>query len=146
MKNPSTPTMVIPLVLGALLVGCSGSRPASWSYISAAIIQPNCATANCHSALSANSGVHLNDIQGGYEALVGRCFVIPGNSAQSELITLLNGRGNLRMPPDSPLPADEISLIAKWIDDGAANDTVEGGAPIGATCASKTPADAGTGQ
>lgn len=146
MKNPSTPTMVIPVVLGALLGGCSGSRPATWSYISAAIIQPNCATANCHSALSANSSVHLNDIQRGYEALVGRCFVIPGDSAHSELIALLNGRGNLRMPPDSPLPADEISLIAKWIDDGALDDTVEGGASIGATCVPTSPLDAGAGQ
>jgi len=64
------------------LSGCGGAdetRPAKWSYISTAIVQPNCATANCHSDLSQRSGVKLDDMHTGWEQLVCRNFVIAGN-------------------------------------------------------------------
>jgi len=127
------------LALGGELVGCGSSnddRPANWSYISAAIIQPNCATANCHSALSARSGVQLDTIAAGFKALVQPSrpgffvapFVVPGDSANSALHHLLRGEGTRRMPPDTVLPNDDLTLIDRWIDAGALND-LDKGAP-----------------
>jgi hypothetical protein len=108
--------------LGIAGCGANDDRPANWSYISAAIIQPNCATANCHSALSARSGVNLDTISNGYHALVDRRFVVPGNPQGSALHQLLRGQGTRRMPPDTELPGEDILLIDKWIMLGAAKD------------------------
>jgi hypothetical protein len=98
------------------------TRPARWSYISAAIVQPNCATANCHSDLSQRSGVELDDMKTGWQQLVNRRFVVPGNAADSALIALLNGQGTRRMPPDFALPKADIDLISAWIMAGATYD------------------------
>lgn len=102
--------------------GCGGqaeTRPARWSYISAAIIQPNCATANCHSELSQRSGVKLDDMRTGYDQLVNRGFVTKSKPESSALIGLLNGAGTRRMPPDFALPDADIDLISAWIAAGA---------------------------
>ena len=59
------PFAALALVVSAA-VGCGGSvdnRPAKWSYIYPVIIQPNCATANCHSTLSQRKGVKLDTIE-----------------------------------------------------------------------------------
>jgi hypothetical protein len=107
------------LVLALTVVGCGSSadtRPAKWSFISPAIIQPSCATANCHSQLAQRSGVALDTTFDGYDQLVNRHFVKPGDSEGSALIGLLRGQGSRRMPPDFPLPDVDIQLIAKWID------------------------------
>jgi hypothetical protein len=115
--------------------GCGGTedtRPALWSYISAAIIQPSCATANCHSKLAQRSGVELAGIRSGYDSLMPipmvtlanpqKRFVIAGKPEDSALIALIRGQGNRRMPPDFALPNDDIDLIAAWITDGALYD------------------------
>lgn len=78
-------------------------RPATWNYIATAIIEPNCATANCHSNLAQRSGVQLDRENRAYHALVDRFFVIPGDPANSALMYLLNGQGSRRMPTDFPL-------------------------------------------
>lgn len=107
------------MVLALTLVGCGSSadtRPAKWSFISPTIIQPSCATANCHSQLAPRSGVALDTTFEGYDQLVNRHFVKPGDSEGSALIGLLRGQGSRRMPPDFPLPDVDIQLIADWID------------------------------
>jgi hypothetical protein len=129
--TPRAPTLMgalfLSLVGGSLAVsaGCGGeteTRPARWSYISAAIVQPNCATANCHSDLSQRSGVLLNGMKIGWEQLVNRRFVVPGNAPDSALIGLLKGEGSRRMPPDFALPKVDIDLISAWIMAGANYD------------------------
>ena len=119
------------VALGLLWIGCAGEddRPARWSYISTAIIQPNCATAGCHSALSATGGVQLYSRAAGYVTLVGspadatqRNFVVPGQPDQSKLMYLLRGQEIWRMPPDGQLPQADIDLIEQWILDGAKDD------------------------
>jgi hypothetical protein len=106
------------------LAGCGGTenRPATWSYISTAIIEPSCATASCHSQAADRAGVDLSDRGKAYDQLVNRHFVMPGNAPQSELSALLTAEGVRRMPPDFPLPAADIQLIAEWINAGAKND------------------------
>lgn len=76
---------------------------------------------NCHSG---------NEIEGDFSIqtpeslLMGTpkgTVIIPGKSQESKLVTLINGSTEPKMPPDEePQPSDkEISLIAKWIDNGA---------------------------
>jgi hypothetical protein len=110
----------------AAVLGCGGEtddRPPKWSFISATIMQPSCATVNCHSAVAQRAGVDLHDRATGYRDLVDRRFVIPGDqTGSSSLLYLLHGRGSLTMPPDAPIPDADIALIDNWIKAGAPND------------------------
>jgi hypothetical protein len=111
------------LVLLASLMVCACSeepadRPATWSYIHAAIIQPSCATVSCHGERTAAAGVALDDRDTAYDVLLGAQFVIPGDSA-SALVLLLEGDERPRMPPDAPLPQADIDLVRAWIEAGA---------------------------
>jgi hypothetical protein len=118
------------LVLACLVAGCGGAdetRLAKWSYISTAIVQPNCATANCHSVLSMRSGVQLDGIRTGYTQLVGRYFVLGCSADRTKpcevpLLALIKGQGSRRMPPDFALPKADIDLIEDWIRAGAPYD------------------------
>ena len=119
----------------SLFAGCGNAtddRPATWSYVSTAILQPNCATANCHSALAQRASVDLSTRAAGYHSLVDRHFVITPAAVpsltddqrveRSQVINLMHAQGNLRMPPDMPLPETDIQLVASWIRAGAMND------------------------
>jgi hypothetical protein len=110
------------LSLSGVLVGCGSAtdvRPRKWSFISPVIIQPSCATANCHSQLAQRSGVALDTVYDGYDQFVNRYFVVPGKPEMSAVISLMRGSGSRRMPPDFPLPEVDIELIEGWITDGA---------------------------
>ena len=105
------------------VLGCGGEtddRPKDWSFISATIVEPSCATVNCHSEVAQRAGVDLHDSDTGYRDLVDRRFVIPGDqTGSSALLNLLRGRGSLTMPPDAPIPEADIALIDEWIKAGA---------------------------
>jgi hypothetical protein len=116
---------VLAAVAALLAAGCGGStddRPAKWSFISATITEPSCATVNCHSAISQRGGVDLHARNTGYYNLINGFYVIPNNADASSLMYLLQASGSLRMPPDNPLPAADILLIERWIEAGAPND------------------------
>lgn len=122
------------LALVACLAGCGGAdnRPAKWSYIAPAIIEPNCATVSCHSAVAQRAGVILEPAQTAYTILTNRHFVVVCQSGDttcmdsaagtSEILSLLRGQGSQRMPPDQALPEVDIHLIQTWIEDGAQNN------------------------
>ncbi len=76
----------------------------------------------CHSALRKKSGLRLDTaaalVQGGDSGPA----VQPGKSGESYLIDMLTGASGSRMPPENEgaaLTADQITLIKKWIDEGA---------------------------
>lgn len=75
----------------------------------------------CHNAKEAEGGLVLEDhartMQGGGEGEI----VVAGKSDESKLWQVLAGKRPPQMPPkDSPAPkADEIAVIAAWIDAGA---------------------------
>jgi hypothetical protein len=130
-----------------LASACSvDDRPPSWDYISPVIMQPNCATASCHSRAAAVAGLDFSDPQRGYTSLMKlkvwvvdpsgttgcrtingsivcqkdfRPLVTPYNPEQSRLINMMRARGADRMPPDRPLTEADIDLVARWIRDGA---------------------------
>jgi hypothetical protein len=121
------------IVFLGILVGCGGAenRPAKWSFIAPAIIEPNCATVSCHSAVAQRAGVVLDTKETGYKILTERHFVITcrGDATclqtaadSSEIISLMRGQGSQRMPPDGALPDADIQLIATWITNGAQDD------------------------
>jgi hypothetical protein len=73
---------------GVASTGCSGDpRPAEWSYISAAITAPNCATSSCHSRATAAAGLDFSDAGRGYRSLTALYVWIP-NPTAAELKTL----------------------------------------------------------
>lgn len=106
------------LITGAACTGAPADRPATWSYVHAAIIQPACATSSCHSDSARTAGVVLDDPDVAYEQLVGRQFVIPGDPG-SALMAILHGDGRRQMPPDAPLLGADIDLVQAWIEAGA---------------------------
>jgi hypothetical protein len=132
-----TPRTVLPvLVLAAAAFGCGSDedvREPAWGYISPAIIQPNCASASCHSSTAAVAGLDLSTAADGYTSLtalslprtegraegVARPLVLPGNPSQSRLINMLRATRTRRMPPDRPIPEGDIKLIEQWILNGA---------------------------
>jgi hypothetical protein len=96
------PLLLAPLLLALAACDDAADRPATWSYVHAAILSPACTTAGCHGKLTAIAGVDLSDREGAYTVLVGR---VCGE-----------------MPPDAPLPDVEVEIVERWIDDGAACD------------------------
>jgi len=60
-----------------------------------------------------------------------RPLVTPYDPDGSRVVNMLLARDAPRMPPDRPLPADDIRLVERWILNGACR--------VGATC----PSDAG---
>ncbi|HET6611252.1 MAG TPA: hypothetical protein VFG83_04655 [Kofleriaceae bacterium] len=116
------------------LGACGGTddRPATWSYVHAAIIAPNCTTSACHSELSKTAGLNFETPESAYIFLTGRVcdgttgveppprnFVTPFRPAESKLMYLLLGTELETMPPDVPLPEADIDLIERWILEGA---------------------------
>jgi len=112
----------------AALLGCGSTtddRPAKWSFISATITEPSCATVNCHSDVAGRAGVDLADRAIGYNDLTTRGFTRladPTDPTSAPVLYLMRGRGSIRMPPDVPLPEADIMLIQNWIAAGALND------------------------
>lgn len=147
----------IALALAGAACSRTDDRPADWTYISAALFQPNCATASCHSRDEAVAGLDFSDPDRGYESLTalevwvpdptgtigGDCktvgatvycafdrpLVLAFNDSQSRLVNMLRARAAPRMPPDRPLPEADIQLVEAWIADGARK--TPGGAPAG---------------
>jgi hypothetical protein len=156
-KTALTFTAATVLALLALSPGCgSPNRPATWSYISPVIFQPNCASGSCHSPAAAAAGLDFSTPDRGYTSLTGlwvwivdpskagapgcgpasgtvvcermyRHLVTPYDPAQSRLIDVLRGRNAPRMPPDRPLDEADIKLVEDWILNGARKDD---GAPV----------------
>lgn len=125
------------LAIAAVVSGCGDASepPARWSYLHAAIIAPACATSGCHSKVASTAGINLSDREGAYTILTARVcgeaeppegaphnLVVPYAPESSRLYLQLLGQNTNRMPPDTALPAVEIALIARWIEEGAACD------------------------
>lgn len=147
----------IALMLAGAACSQTDDRPAVWTYVSAGLFQPSCATASCHSRGRAVAGLDFSEPDRGYQSLTGlkiwipdpagtiggdcktvgatvycerdRPLVLAFNPEQSRVVNMLRARAAPRMPPDRPLPEADIQLIETWILDGARE--TPGGAPAG---------------
>jgi hypothetical protein len=161
-----TPLFAATVSVGAAC-GRTDDRPAAWTYVSAALFQPSCATASCHSPGRAVAGLDFFDPDRGYRSLTGLKIWVPDpnapaggdcqavgetiycehdrplvaafNPTQSRLVNMLRARSAPRMPPDRPLPEADIALVEAWILDGARRT------PDGPPAGVAPPADGGGG-
>ena len=83
-----------------------------------AIFRESCE--HCHNEDKAKGGLLMIN----YEALMAGGehgpALVPGQSASSRMIQMLDGTVTPRMPyKEDPLPTDQVDAIRRWIDDGA---------------------------
>jgi hypothetical protein len=131
----ATAAIATSLVAASPACDGAGDRPTDWHYVHAALLEPACATAGCHSRTTSQAGVDLSTADGAYTVLTGRIcgaeprpgdpvgnFVRPGHPESSRLMYLLRGDRTTIMPPDAPLPDGEIAVVERWILAGARCD------------------------
>src|SRR5262245_22300032 len=73
----------------------------------------------CHGEQKSKGGLNL---QSGATALRGGdsgTVIIPGKPAESLLIEAITHAGDIKMPPKSKLPDEQIADLRKWIELGA---------------------------
>ncbi len=77
---------------------------------------------NCYSCHTrgASGGLRLDSreavLKGGKDGVV----VVPGHPESSLLISALNYKAAIQMPPSGQLKADEVAVVEQWIKDGVA--------------------------
>jgi WD40 repeat protein len=114
-------------LVGVLAIGCASRTPriaatratraASYTDVHA-ILREKCE--HCHNEDKAKGGLLMTS----YEALLAGgehgSAIIPGESASSRLVQMIEGKVTPRMPhKEDPLSRAEIALIRRWIDEGA---------------------------
>lgn len=85
------------------------------------ILATSCALSGCHDAQSHEHGVALID----YSRTISTGQVRAYNPSNSKLYRSLleNGEDKMPPPPRTPLTSEQISIIKKWIEQGAQNLT-----------------------
>ncbi len=111
------------------------STSGAFTKIQNEILTPECATSGCHNGTTSPLGLNLIDGKA-YDKLVGKpsnqvdglLLVEPSNADSSYLIHKLEGTqdGGAQMPIGKPsLSSEQITLVKKWILDGALEPTDE---------------------
>jgi mono/diheme cytochrome c family protein len=83
------------------------------------IFLSNCAMSGCHDAISRQDGFQFTD----YNSIINKEFV-PGNANGTELYEKITEDDNDKRMPPPPRPAltaDQVTLIRRWINEGAKN-------------------------
>jgi mono/diheme cytochrome c family protein len=87
----------------------------------AKIFRASCA--GCHNEVKLKGGLALDSLQGLRNGGDGGAVVVPGNPGHSEVmirLTLTPGDKEHMPPPGkTPLTAEEVEVIRKWIEGGA---------------------------
>jgi cytochrome c len=89
-------------------------RPATFEFVSLAVLAPACATVACHSTSTNASGFAFDTLSASRQAL--RKLVTAGDPQRSQLIDVITRNA---MPPDEPMADQDLALLEKWIADGA---------------------------
>lgn len=107
------------LVSGGEVVADAGLPVADYAQQIAPILTKYCG--GCHQADDAAGDFALDRFQDLMKGGKSGTAIVPGSAKASRLLRLVNGDAEPRMPPkDNPRPtADEIALLAHWIDAGA---------------------------
>jgi len=84
------------------------------------ILQSACAQPGCHDAITQEGDIRLTD----YASVMATGKVKPGQPDESDLYEILiktDPNDRMPPPPSSPLSADQIAIVEKWILQGAQN-------------------------
>lgn len=90
------------------------------------ILQSGCAMSGCHDASTHKEGVILDS----YTNIMSTGGINPGNPTSSKIYKVMVKSGEERMPPPpaASMSTSQLSLISKWISQGAYNNScVESG-------------------
>lgn len=112
------------LALGGAMIGCSPEKPISFNEEIRPILNEHCV--GCHGGVKQSGGFGLVFRENAIGvATSGARAIVPGKPGQSELIRRLRHTDpELRMPFEGePLDEEEITLIERWIDQGAKWET-----------------------
>lgn len=107
------------LLIAALGAGCGTSpdeRPVSFEFVTLGILAPTCGQVQCHSTTTKTAGYAFDTLAASREALT--TLTDDRSADSSKLIEVMTASGGSRMPPDSPLNEEDITLVKLWIDDG----------------------------
>jgi mono/diheme cytochrome c family protein len=75
---------------------------------------------SCHGPELQQNGLRLDSLEAILKGSTNSSVVMPGDSEKSPLVRRILGLDRPRMPYGGPpLPADDVELIRKWIDQGA---------------------------
>lgn len=75
----------------------------------------------CHGAGPVKGGLSLTSRAGLLAGGDSGPAVVPGKPGESLLLAAVGyANDDLRMPPDGKLPADEIAVLVRWVQEGAA--------------------------
>ncbi|HEY8150370.1 MAG TPA: c-type cytochrome domain-containing protein, partial [Vicinamibacteria bacterium] len=113
-------TRVHGLLAGATILattaGVQAEAPATAEYAAAqAILTAKCV--RCHGPEKQKSGLRLDTRSAALEGGIDGPSILPGKSAESDLVRRILGQTKPRMPyKEPPLEAAEIAAIRAWID------------------------------
>jgi len=119
------------VLVGAVFAGaCGGAddRPPTLDYITETILEPSCASAECHSAFRRQVGDQFDTVVAARHTIVANSMVITEDRTAPEssylVRTLTVGSPSqlnpgspdlIRMPYDAPIPDTDVELIKTWI-------------------------------
>ncbi len=75
---------------------------------------------SCHGPDEQSGGLRLDSRQAAIRGGSTAAAVVPGNPTKSLMLLAVQRTGELAMPPDDPLSAEQIKSIQLWIESGAA--------------------------
>jgi cytochrome c553 len=73
----------------------------------------------CHGAAKQWAGLRLDTAAGLRAGGEHGPVVVPGDPETSRLVAAVRRQGDLQMPPDDPLPPDEVETLVLWVRQGA---------------------------
>jgi Protein of unknown function (DUF1549)/Protein of unknown function (DUF1553)/Planctomycete cytochrome C len=102
------------------VVGCSNAANVDFSHQIVPILREHCA--ECHTGDKKKGGLSINDRAALVEGSENGPVVKAGKSAESALIEVITSSDpDVQMPPKGKrVPAEQISLLKQWIDEGVA--------------------------
>lgn len=83
------------------------------------LLKARCYGCHSHSAGETSGGLALDYRSGWATGGERGPAVVPGKPEESLVVRAVRRNGDLKMPPDEPMPADEIATLVAWISRGA---------------------------
>ena len=74
---------------------------------------------SCHGEAKVKGGLRLDSLAGALAGGDTGPALVPGKPEESLLVDAIHYGDDLKMPPKSKLPAEEIAVITRWVEQGA---------------------------